>query len=301
MKKTNTLIENLIIIFNNKNLLKADTTYGLFDFNTCKQRNLAKSDLSNFSKMFALNKMKFKAKIIKYHDQIYLGEVNIHTKKNGVGTLILKNYSKYEGTWVEDNFSGWGRYIDTEGTMIEGYFVNYLLSGYGIRRTLNDSFYKGEFINNQRVGYGIEENNEQLYEGYFKCDKRNGKGKIIFKLIQESYEGDFKDNTLTGKGTYTWKNGDKFEGDFINGKKEGYGIYTWPEGGSYTGNFVNNLREGKGILKWPNGKIYDGLFSKGKPHGVGILAINDHKYDVEFNEGNLDKKTLKVDNYELKN
>jgi len=85
-------------------------------------------------------------------------------------------------------------------------------------------------------------------------------------------------------------------------KKEGYGIYTWPEGGSYTGNFfVNNLREGKGILKWPNGKIYDGLFSKGKPHGVGILAINDHKYDVEFNEGNLDKKTLKVDNYELKN
>ena len=29
---------------------------------------------------------------------------------------------------------------------------------------------------------------------------------------------------MHGKGTYLWRNGDKYEGEFKNGKKSGFGI-----------------------------------------------------------------------------
>ena len=38
------------------------------------------------------------------------------------------------------------------------------------------------------------------------------------------YQGDFVDGKSTGKGIYTWANGDKYEGDFVDGKSTGKGI-----------------------------------------------------------------------------
>jgi hypothetical protein len=31
------------------------------------------------------------------------------------------------------------------------------------------------------------------------------------------YFGDYRDGKVTGKGVYTWTNGDKYEGDWIDG------------------------------------------------------------------------------------
>jgi hypothetical protein len=43
------------------------------------------------------------------------------------------------------------------------------------------------------------------------------------------YIGDWKDGYGTGKGTYYWKDGQKYVGEFLNNKRQGYGIETYPK------------------------------------------------------------------------
>ena len=48
------------------------------------------------------------------------------------------------------------------------------------------------------------------YEGYWKKNKRCGKGTQYYALINETYEGNFIDDKRTGKGKYIFKSGDVF-------------------------------------------------------------------------------------------
>ena len=73
----------------------------------------------------------------------------------------------------------------------------------------------------------VEETNEHIYEGDFKYDKKNGNGKLTYKLLKDTYEGEFKDNNITGVGFYTWVNKDTYNGSFLNGKMHGKGLYKW--------------------------------------------------------------------------
>ena len=61
------------------------------------------------------------------------------------------------------------------------------------------------------------------------------------------YQGENVDNITTGKGTYTWVNGDKYEGDFLDGKSHGKGTYTWVNGDKYVGDWVDDKRTGKAV------------------------------------------------------
>jgi hypothetical protein len=61
-----------------------------------------------------------KTEILVGKDEYYTGYVNIHNKKHGYGILYKKDGSKYEGFWQDDEFTGWGRHIDPEGTLYEG-------------------------------------------------------------------------------------------------------------------------------------------------------------------------------------
>ena len=141
--------------------------------------------------------------------------------------------------------------------------------------------------------------------GYNLYDKKNKKGKLVYKNIKDSYEGEFLNNNITGKGEYKWENGDVFVGDFINGKMHGRGHYKWPDGGEYEGEYINNIKAGMGKFKWSNGKIYEGTFEDGKfiiiflylfyyilgrPHGKGKLTNDVNQFNVEFIEGKMKKK-----------
>ena len=55
--------------------------------------------------------------------------MNLKTQKNGNGILLKSNGSKYEGAFRLNFFTGWGRFIDEEGTIYEGYFINNQLTG----------------------------------------------------------------------------------------------------------------------------------------------------------------------------
>ncbi len=171
--------------------------------------------------------------------------------------------------------------------IILGAFEKGKLSGYGEKYCLNGNNYIGQFKNGLKDGVGIDENNEHFYEGEFREDKKEGKGKLKYKIIQDTYEGEFKDNAITGTGFYIWSNRDTYEGTFLNGKMEGRGKYKWPDGGEYEGDYRNNIKEGVGRFKWSNGKIFEGPFKNGKPHGVGKLIISNVSYEVEFKDGKL--------------
>jgi hypothetical protein len=58
----------------------------------------------------------------------YTGYMNLKGKKHGYGILYKKEGSKYEGYWHNDEFTGWGRHIDQDGTLYEGkgYITNRL-------------------------------------------------------------------------------------------------------------------------------------------------------------------------------
>jgi hypothetical protein len=64
----------------------------------------------------------FEVKILLYDDgkAYYSGQVNIHYQKHGYGKLVNKDGSKFQGFWIADEFTGWGRMIDIEGSFYQG-------------------------------------------------------------------------------------------------------------------------------------------------------------------------------------
>ena len=72
----------------------------------------------------------FKTGLLKdeYDENIYFGDLK-NNKKDGFGSIIFKDGSKYIGYWKNDKMNGQGIFVDTkknikEGEFIEGEFVN---------------------------------------------------------------------------------------------------------------------------------------------------------------------------------
>lgn len=270
------------------------------------EKNLTQMNLSAFDSKYIYQdsqgkqRILFKASIAKYESNelfsFYKGEINIFGRKHGYGTLYYKDNSFYQGFWVDDSFSAFGRFIDSKGNLNEGRFLNWKLNGEGLK--VNElGVKKGYFMEAKLNGIGIEDTPEHLYEGNFVDDIKSGKGKYFFKLLNETYEGESKDNSITGYGIYIWNNNNVYEGTFLNGKMHGNGKYKWPDGAEYEGDYIDNIKQGKGKFKWSDGKCYEGEFSKGKPHGKGIIYyIDGSKYDIIFQEGKPVSKNIIIDN-----
>ena len=50
----------------------------------------------------------------------YSGQINIKNQRHGIGKLIKANGSIFHGSWLNDNFTGYGVYLSKEGTFQEG-------------------------------------------------------------------------------------------------------------------------------------------------------------------------------------
>ena len=148
------------------------------------------------------------------------------------------------------------------------------------KKKYKDGEYVGEFQNGLRDGKGTfyyYENNEyerKKYEGDWKNDKIEGKGKMIWKngCI---YEGEWSNNLKEGKGKAIFKDGSIYEGEWSNNLKEGKGILIFPGGEKYEGNFKNSKCDGKGVLYYESGDRYEGDFKNGKRHGSGIMYFSN--------------------------
>ena len=89
----------------------------------------------------------------------------------------------------------------------------------------NKSIYYGEWNegSNQRHGRGIQYwLDGSKYEGYWKNDKANVKGKLIH-ADGDIYEGEWLDDKAHGYGVYTHTDGAKYEGHWKEDKQDGLG------------------------------------------------------------------------------
>jgi hypothetical protein len=241
---------------------------------------------------------------------IYSGQVNKIGLPHGLGEKIFKNGIKQKGYWKSGEMCGWGMILDAYGTIFMGpFFDGKGVTGLGEKFSLRKkAYYKGEFMDGEKSGKGEEDSNEGYFVGNYYHDKKNGKGKMKYKLSGDEYEGDYKNDLFDGQGHYIWKmTGQQYTGDYKAGMMHGKGLFEYSEGEYYKGDFVNGKKEGEGELHMGNGRSYIGPFVNGRPNGIGIFdnGIN-FKGEVEFAEGKMDinfikKKYIDKDNKNIDN
>eukprot|EP01006_Ploeotia_vitrea_P056740 TRINITY_DN68125_c3_g1_i1.p1 TRINITY_DN68125_c3_g1~~TRINITY_DN68125_c3_g1_i1.p1 ORF type:complete len:379 (-),score=92.05 TRINITY_DN68125_c3_g1_i1:157-1269(-) len=127
----------------------------------------------------------------------------------------------------------------------------------------------------------VKYDNGDKYEGDTAGGKREGKG-VYTTNDGAQFAGNWKADNLEGHGTYTGNDG-KYAGDWEESMKSGKGEFTWPEGDNYTGDWYQDNMNGEGVFKWANGKVYTGFFRDGQRNGLGSLTFPDgRKYEGEF-------------------
>ena len=135
----------------------------------------------------------------------------------------------------------------------------------------NRAIYYGEWEKNgnKRHGRGIQVwTDGSRYEGYWKEDKANVKGKLTHS-DGDVYEGEWLEDKAHGYGVYTHIDGAKYEGNWKEDKQDGTGKESWPDGASYEGEYKQGKKSGQGKFKWADGKKYKGYWSNGKQDGEG--------------------------------
>jgi hypothetical protein len=90
------------------------------------------------------------------------------------------------------------------------------------------------------------------------------------------YTGEWANSKPHGRGKAEFTDGGVYEGNFSNGKREGTGVQRWASGqwagDSYVGSYKNNLMEGKGVYTYADGNSYDGEWKNGLKEGKGVFT-----------------------------
>ena len=208
------------------------------------------------------NKYPLKGVLWSHHGDYYNGEFS-EGKKDGNGSIVYKNGTRYEGSFKNDRHNGYGKLIQLDGEIFKGEWKNGKINGNGIRLHSNGDKYIGSYVNNIRNGQGhyIFINGDS-YNGNWVNGKANGIGTFKFRN-GNIYEGEFKDNIILGKGILTMQNGDVYIGLFTNGFINGKGTFISNKGEKYVGNFEGNKKNGEGKLFDKNGNlIKEGIWKK---------------------------------------
>ena len=127
----------------------------------------------------------------------------------------------------------------------------------------NGDTYKGTLKSGKKFDKGLfyEFKTKSLYNGYFKNNKKNGKGILQYKNLTSkfTYSGNFVDDCFKGFGNLITEK-EKYSGQFNNNEYNGKGILIDKEGNIYDGNFINGLKFGKGKIVKSNGEKIEGIF-----------------------------------------
>ena len=137
----------------------------------------------------------------KYEDgETYTGQYSLG-KRHGRGRQVCALGTVYEGHWKDDQKHGFGRDICTESLFIGGFKAGrYHGHGKLVVYGMPGHIYEGEFLEGQWTGCGLHTDgchessngefkdfskhgycevrkpNGELYRGYFKDDKKEGRG-----------------------------------------------------------------------------------------------------------------------------
>jgi len=116
-------------------------------------------------------------------ENTYEGEFNLNGEFHGSGTLKLFNDTIYIGQFINDQSSGLGEVLYSDG-----------------------SSYQGEFLNSCRHGRGKYISGNTVFEGHWIRNKMNGVGKVWDGST--GYEGNFYDGLYHGRGVEIFNDGE---------------------------------------------------------------------------------------------
>jgi hypothetical protein len=113
--------------------------------------------------------------------------------------------------------------------------------------------------NNKREGKGVRIwGNGSMYEGCWKNDCANGKGRFI------SHQGAYVPSQISIIRTPTQNpKSAVYEGDWKDDKAEGYGVYEHLDGTRYVGQWKMDKQHGQGEEVYPDGSRYKGEYVEG--------------------------------------
>jgi hypothetical protein len=152
--------------------------------------------------------------------------------------------ASYKGEWAENEKSGFGVEVDTDGTKYEGEWRNGKYHGKGTqwivvkKRTVKQ--YEGEWANGKMDGVGaFHYSNKDVYRGCFSKNMRSGKGKHEF-ANGDYYTGEWERDMKNGSGSMYYVNGNVYDGRWMDDEKEGPGRFFYASTRKvYEGEWVN--------------------------------------------------------------
>lgn len=113
------------------------------------------------------------------------------------------------------------------------------------------AFYCGQLLLLTHTREGKGKNvmvNGSIYEGWWKNNLANGKGRFINSQDQSIYEGQWLDNYMHGLGKFTWTDGSQYTGQFHENKIQGFGSLKKSDGFFYKGDWIDGEKNGYGKL-----------------------------------------------------
>lgn len=104
-----------------------------------------------------------------------------------------KTGKKYQGQWNEQRtIEGLGTIVFKDGSKYQGQTKNGMFNGKGRMNHLNGDIYQGEFVDGKAHGDGVYiDQSGTKYEGQWQNNMYHGEGKEIFNFGSVGYQGDF--------------------------------------------------------------------------------------------------------------
>ncbi|CAK9829874.1 ALS2 [Anthophora retusa] len=223
----------------------------------------------------------------KYIGQFHKGVIH------GNGKMEYPSQGVYEGQWKDGQPNGYGTMKYNNGDFYEGYFKDGFPHGHGVKKEGHfmasvASIYIGEWASGVKQGYGIMDDimAGEKYLGSWSNGMKHGCG-LIVTLDGIYYEGVFMQDVLTGHGVMVFEDGTHYEGEFKSaGIFYGKGTLTFRSGDRLEGNMNGAWNEGvKVIATLHMNKANGNIQTNSKPTSFGKLCVSaDQKWKAIFRQ-----------------
>ena len=184
----------------------------------------------------------------------------------------FKNGSQYEGEWKNGKFHGNGKHMMENGDVYEGLFVNHKRSGFG-RFLSSDLRYEGFWKHNKKNGKGglfyHNDKHASKFMGTWYDDKQHGDGELYLKAgtILKTF---WKYGNPTSPAVLCFEGDTRYIGDLSDDFLPlGHGICIYHNGDRYYGAWVNGEKHGRGMYITTKGSEFFGEWEKDKINGQG--------------------------------
>ncbi|KPI87763.1 hypothetical protein ABL78_3172 [Leptomonas seymouri] len=198
----------------------------------------------------------------------YVGDMDPrrHVREGTGECTSADGLSVYTGGWSQDKRTGHGvfvRYQKSKATTG---------SSASVVDAATDPMivverYEGEWRDDVRSGSGHQENGDEVYDGTFGGDCRDGIGTQRNERTGSFYQGHWKAGDRCGAGIYYSATKDTtYEGIFLHGLLTGSGTATADVSQEhYSGLWLDGMKQGHGSLRLANGDTLRGVWHCGLP------------------------------------